>query len=158
MIGVAGRTVFGSKKELQDTMMSMILKHELCQNHPSDTPNLLKIMRLQSNSNRFCQSKMTWCAQMSELESVNKLVRPQQVHPALDLLCWFCVVAGVTGLIRGICAVKTAFCFFFMFTVFTGGRPFFSTISAVKTVKIGKFSFFTVFPGGAPLFGLPYPR
>ena len=46
----------------------------------------------------------------------------------------------------------------YFFPVFTGGRPFFSTISAVKTVNIEKFSFCTVFTGGALLFLLPYPR
>ena len=66
------------------------------------------------------------------------------------ILCWFGVVAGVTGLIRGICAVKNGKNRFF--SVFTGGRPFFSTISAVKTVKIKNFLCLPFSPGGHPFF------
>ena len=115
---------------------------------------------------------------------------PSYMHPNVfrsrrspSSLCWFSAVAGVTGLIRCICAVKTVKIVvffsvftggaplslyhirgkkgknqkFYVFTVFPGeGTPFSSTISAVKTVKIDLF--FPVFTAGALLFLLPYPR
>ena len=62
------------------------------------------------------------------------------------------VVAGVTGLIRGIRAVKTVKNEKKSLPFFTGGRGprFLSTISAVKTVK-NEF-FFPFLPGGRPFF------
>ena len=78
------------------------------------------------------------------------------IHPLK--LCWFSVVAGVTGLIRGICAVKTVKIVVFVVLPFLpGGHLFFVYHIRGKNVKIENVNFLTFLPAGHPFF-LAYPR
>ena len=90
-----------------------------------ETQTLKWTKNIHSNRNLDCKHPRRSGVEFEETQTQTVSKTPRK--PGRPELCWFSVVAGVTGLIRGICAVKTVkienvICYRF----YRGGAPFVS--------------------------------